>query len=133
MKVYQYKARAYFSDTDAGGIVYHTHYLDWAEHARTEMLRELLPQLKQSNLKDSGFLFVVKSINIEYFSPAVLDDEITVLTSVEELGVFSGILKQRVMRGEELLAKIVIKVAFISKETKRIQKLPEEVKTVLSL
>lgn len=129
--MFKYSARVYFSDTDAGGIVYHTHYLDWAEHARTEMLRSLLPDLKQSNLKDSGLIFVVKAISIEYFKPAVLDDVIDVYTEVEKLENFSGVIHQEIKRGDELLSDIHVKVAFISSVTKRPQKLPEEVRNVL--
>ena len=32
MRTFEYRARVYFSDTDAGGIAYHARYLDWAEH-----------------------------------------------------------------------------------------------------
>ena len=45
-----YKARVYYSDTDCGGIVYHARYLDFAEHARTEMLRTALPSLSQDEI-----------------------------------------------------------------------------------
>ncbi len=131
--VFEYRTRVYYSDTDAGAIVYHTHYLDWAEHARTEMLRTLLPDMKQSSLTDSGFVFVVKSINIEYFTPAVLDDEICVYTSIEKLEVFSAKIRQIIKRGDIVLADILVKVAFISKKTKKPQKLPDEIKSVLSL
>ena len=41
MKTFIYNQRVYFSDTDAQGIVYHAAYLNFAEHARTELGREL--------------------------------------------------------------------------------------------
>ena len=31
--------RVYFEDTDAGGVVYHSRYLNFFERARTELLR----------------------------------------------------------------------------------------------
>ena len=34
-----WKLRVYFEDTDAGGVVYHSRYLNFFERARTEMLR----------------------------------------------------------------------------------------------
>lgn len=127
--VFEYSTRVYFSDTDAGGIVYHTHYLDWAEHARTEMLRSILPDMAQSQIGEMGFFFVVKSINIEYFSPAILDDLITVHTSIEKLDNFSTVLKQEVRRNNTLLANIDVKLAFISKETGRPQRLPDDLRS----
>ncbi len=33
--------RIYYEDTDAGGVVYHSNYLKFAERARTEMLRKM--------------------------------------------------------------------------------------------
>ena len=38
---HRFPVRAYYSDTDAGGIIYHGRYLDMAEHARTELFRHV--------------------------------------------------------------------------------------------
>jgi len=35
------RARVYYEDTDAGGVVYHANFLRFAERARTEFLRSL--------------------------------------------------------------------------------------------
>ena len=47
-----HQLRVYWEDTDAGGIVYHSNYLNFAERARTEMVRDL--GLKQSELAADG-------------------------------------------------------------------------------
>jgi acyl-CoA thioester hydrolase len=50
--------RVYFEDTDAGGVVYHSKYLNFFERARTEMLRAgviSMTQLKQ----DHNLIWVV--------------------------------------------------------------------------
>lgn len=130
--MHKFNARVYFSDTDAGGIVYHTHYLDWAEHARTEMMREVLPNLEQSNLEKDGFVFVVKSIEVDYHCPAILDDIVTVYTDMERIENFYAIIKQDIKREDTLLCSIRTKVAFISKETKRPVRIPEKMKMALS-
>ena len=44
------EARVYFEDTDAGGIVYHSKYLNFAERGRTEFLRK--KNLEQRQLKE---------------------------------------------------------------------------------
>ena len=100
MREFHHQVRVYFSDTDAEGIVYHTRYLDFAEHGRTEMLREALPELKQRDLQDSGVIFVVKSINIDYRTPGFLDDLLDVVTTVEIAGHFSALFHQEVRRGD---------------------------------
>jgi acyl-CoA thioester hydrolase len=36
MKAFVWKVRVYWEDTDAGGVVYHSRYLNYLERARTE-------------------------------------------------------------------------------------------------
>ena len=40
MVPFVFPVRVYYEDTDAGGVVYHSNYLRFAERARTELLRE---------------------------------------------------------------------------------------------
>ncbi len=127
MKEFFYNARVYFSDTDAGGIVYHARYLDFAEHARTEMLREILPGIDQSDLKDDGVIFVVKSISIDYRKPALLDDLLVVRTTLEKAERFSAVFKQEVLRQDEIIASLSVRVASVSAERKRIVPIPQKV------
>ncbi len=127
MREFRFRARVYFSDTDCGGIAYHRSYFDWAEHARTEMLREAVPQKPQSGLAaDDGILTVIKSISIHYRRPARLDDEIEVITRMDEIRHFSCMIKQRIVRDGELLADLDVKAAFIDRATKRPVQIPEE-------
>ena len=120
MREFRLKARVYFSDTDAGGIAYHRSYFDWAEHGRTEMLRQVAPELPQSALAENdGILTVIKKIDIHYRVPAHLDDEIEIVTSVARIMRFSCIISQKIMRGTDLLADMKVKVAFINRATKR--------------
>lgn len=127
MKEFFYNARVYFSDTDAGGIVYHARYLDFAEHARTEMLREILPDIDQADLKDDGVIFVVKSISIDYRKPALLDDLLVVRTTLEKAERFSAVFKQEVLRQDEIIASLSVRVASVSAERKRIVPIPQKV------
>ena len=39
--VFYWPIRVYYEDTDAGGIVYNSNYLNFMERARTEWLRSL--------------------------------------------------------------------------------------------
>jgi len=126
MKYFSFPVRVYFSDTDAGGIVYHTNYLNFAEHARTEALREVFRGSQQEMLSQD-IAFVVKSISISYEKPGFLDDELCVETSVKEAKRFSVIFLQVVKRGEDVLASIETKVGCISLSKKRPFPIPEDV------
>ena len=67
--------RVYYEDTDAGGVVYHSNYLNFMERARTELLREL--GYDQDVLHTQlGIIFVVRNIQLDcllYTSPSPRD------------------------------------------------------------
>ncbi len=61
--------RVYYEDTDAGGVVYHSNYLNFMERARTEWLRAL--GFEQPYLRDVlKVIFVVHSAQIAFKKPA---------------------------------------------------------------
>ncbi len=54
-----FPVRVYYEDTDAAGMVYHSNYLQFAERARTELLRHF--GLQQSRLwAEQGIGFVMR-------------------------------------------------------------------------
>ncbi len=119
---HKYSQRVYFSDTDCQGIVYHAKYLDFAEHARTEMIRK---SINQSKLLEDKVGFVLKEINVKYNIPAKLDDILDVYTSVDNMKLFSIILNQDIKREEELICSFKIKIALINFETNKILKVSD--------
>jgi acyl-CoA thioester hydrolase len=76
------RTRVGFSDTDAQGIVYYGRYNPYFDLARVEYLRSL------GLLKERGEAgdFVMRANDVEYFAPAVFDDEIEVFVRVSRLG-----------------------------------------------
>ncbi|HZD87255.1 MAG TPA: thioesterase family protein [Gaiellaceae bacterium] len=74
--------RVGFSDTDAQGIVYYGRYNPYFDLARVEYLRSL-GLLHEG---PGGGDFVMRANDVEYFAPAVFDDEIEVWTRVARLG-----------------------------------------------
>ena len=114
-----WKKRIYYSDTDAQGIIYHAAYVDIAEHARTEMLREHIPGLSYDRLAEEGAVFVLKSISISYRSPGHLGDIVTVRTMLSELKTVYCIFSQTVEKDGTVLAEISTKIAFVNPETMR--------------
>lgn len=82
---HHFPLRIYYEDTDAGGVVYHSNYLNFAERARTEWLREI--GIDQSDFREKhGLFFVVRHCEVNYLSPARLDDKLEVISSVEPIG-----------------------------------------------
>ncbi len=131
MKTFTFPVRVYYSDTDAEGIVYHTKYLDFAEHARTEALREIYDS-SQEILRKAGVAFVVASIKINYLSTAALDDMLCVYTTAQDIKTFSCVFHQEIKRGDDLIAVLDVKVGCMSLEKKRPVKFPPEITAALS-
>jgi len=112
------RIRVYYEDTDFTGIVYHANYLRYMERGRTNYLRLIGADhrilFEQTEREAPGFAFVVRSMGIEYLKPAKMDDVLEVITHPGEVKGASVVLKQKVMRGEELLVTADVRVAFVS-------------------
>ncbi|MCC6717506.1 MAG: YbgC/FadM family acyl-CoA thioesterase [Acetobacteraceae bacterium] len=111
MTPHRYTKRVYYDDTDAGGIVYHANYLRFAEHARTEALREMdVPHAEMS--AQHGLFFMVRRIKVDYLAPARLDDSLCVETTTLAVGAASVDLRQDVIRAADavLLARLELQL-----------------------
>lgn len=102
--------RVYYADTDAGGVVYHARYLDFAERARTEMMRSL-DKDGFYRTDGKGMLILVRSAEIDYRKPAALDDVLTVRTRLLQVGGASFTLEQQIWRQDVMLA--VLKITLV--------------------
>ncbi len=99
---HEFTCRVYYEDTDLAGIVYYANYLKFIERARTEWVREL--GIDQAALKrDLGIVFAVRRVEADYISPAVFDDELTVVTVALAVTGARIRLSQDIMRGAEKL------------------------------
>ncbi|CBL46862.1 Predicted thioesterase [gamma proteobacterium HdN1] len=106
------QVRVYLEDTDAGGIVYYVNYLRFMERARTELLRHL--GFDFVRLDAEGFKFVVHKAQVEYHSPALMDDELFVTAELEKLAKTYVVFQQNVYRQQQLLCSARIQVACIT-------------------
>lgn len=104
--------RVYYEDTDAGGIVYHTAYLRFAERGRTEYLRAAGFEHRTLR-RETGGGFVVRHLEIDYRSAARLDDELVVSTRVTAATGASARMEQNVMRGSDTLVAVAVQLAFL--------------------
>lgn len=89
--------RVYYEDTDAGGVVYHSNYINFFERARTEWLRSLGFEQDQL-ISEHQFIFVVRALDCEYLSPAVFNDELFVTAAIREFRRTSVVFKQQIVR-----------------------------------
>jgi len=110
--------RIYYEDTDAGGIVYHSNFLNFAERARCELLREVGYECSKIE-QDLGFLFVVKHADIK---PARLDDALQVKTTLESMRNSSFQMRQIVQKdGQDLCNMLITLVCVETNEIKPVR------------
>jgi acyl-CoA thioester hydrolase len=127
--VHRIRIRVYYEDTDAAGIVYHAAYLEFAERARTEMLRCL--GFDHTSLRARcGLAFTVRRCAIDYRAPARLDDLLEIETRMVRLGGASLDLEQRVLCEARLLARLELRLALLGADL-RVARLPGELISAL--
>ncbi len=117
--------RVYYEDTDAGGIVYHSNYLNFCERARSELFfaKDSSPALENGH-------FVAKSIQADFFKPAKLADILHVSTKLVSMRGASFTLYQEVLRDEEKLFSMSITLAHINYEG-RLIRIDKDLKALL--
>ena len=121
---FTWPVRVYYEDTDAGGVVYYANYLKFFERCRTEWLRAL--GVDQSALALSpGLQFVVAEVEVKYFAPARLDDELLIDTRTVSLGRCSIVFEQSARRAGAPLARALVKVACIDAQRRVPARVPE--------
>ncbi len=124
------RIRVYYEDTDSGGVVYHSNYLNFMERARTEWLRNL--GINQYNLKlTDNMIFIVANLDIKYKKSALLDDELQINTKLENIKACSLFLQQEIYRDTELLAVCSIKVACVDATKFNPLKIPSHIKKLM--
>ena len=124
--------RVYYEDTDFSGIVYHANYLRFMERGRTNHLRlmgaEQHALFAEAQAETPGFAFVVRSMQIDFLKPARMDDVLDVVTWPVAVKGASITLAQEVRRGEDVLVKAEVRVAFISEG--RAQPIPKALRVL---
>jgi len=128
--IFNWPVRVYYEDTDAGGVVYHSNYLNFMERARTEWLRAL--GFEQPELKAVlGVIIVVHSLSVEFKAPACFNDLLDIQCRLTKIGRGSIEMEQRIMRGHALLIKAEIKLAFVNAETFKPLGIPADIKAAM--
>lgn len=124
--------RVYYEDTDAGGIVYYANHLRFFERARTDLLRSL--NISQSELVEKeGIIFVVRRCEIDYLSPAKLDDILEITAEVKKISATSISMLQEAQKSGVVLSRLNVDLVCVDKVKLRPKKIPENIKNLLNV
>ena len=115
--------RIYYEDTDAGGIVYHSKYLNFAERARAEFFRKF--SLEQTYIKEKyQFQFVVKNLKVSYMYSCKLDDQIYIVTDLESINRAKICFRHIFYKDKKEISNIQVTVCCIS-NTGKVARMPK--------
>jgi acyl-CoA thioester hydrolase len=119
--------RVYYEDTDTGGVVYHSNYLNFCERARSEAFfdRGITPVLEKGH-------FVAKKLNAEYISSAKLGDMLRVESRLIKIKSASFTIKHSIYREDSKIFEMEITLVYISFEGKP-QRLESETLKLLKI
>lgn len=122
----RFSYRVYWEDTDAGGVVYHARYLHFLERARSDWLASL--GISQTDLRrDTGLIFAVTRMEIDFRKPARLEDELAVSVRVQNVGRARMDFTQQIHRGDELLIEATVRAACLDAERFAPARIPEQI------
>lgn len=127
---FEWPVRVYYEDTDAGGVVYHSQYLNFFERTRTEWLRAL--GYEQDRLiEQERVVFVVRRMEVDFHRSARFNELLTVSAEIAEQRRASLSFAQEIRRTDdgELLCSARVKVACVDAGNFRPRALPETLMT----
>ena len=103
--------RVYYEDTDTGGIVYHSNYINFCERARSETFfkKGLSPDMETGG-------FVVKKLTANYLKPAKLGDLLEVKNTLKQIKAASFSLVQSIYRDDMKIFEAEVVLAYVNKE-----------------
>jgi acyl-CoA thioester hydrolase len=119
--------RVYIEDTDLGGVVYHANYLRFLERARSDLVRSLGIDQRAAIERGDG-VYAVAEMHIKYCRPARLEDELVIMSQLDEIRGASCVIRQKVLRGHEILADATVTVVFLTPQGRPRRQPPEWVK-----
>ena len=124
MTIFHWPVRVYYEGTDAGGVVFYANYLKFFERARTEMLREMGFEQDQL-INEQKIIFVVRSVQVDYLTPACFNELLDVTASVTLAKKVSMSFEQTITRDDQLLCKGTIRIACLDAETMKPKAIPD--------
>lgn len=128
MLEHRYVHRVRYRECDRMGIVYHAHFVDHFEAARTEMLRD--HGITYKEIEDSGVFIQVVEVNIRYHRPVFYDDQIEVRTMLDEMPATRLVLRSEIRRvgDPNVLTSGTVTMCFVDAVRERPVRAPEYLK-----
>lgn len=127
---HQTQVRVRYGEVDGMGFVYHSHYVEYFDVARSEMMRDL--GLSNYEIERSGVMLPVLKVEINYHNPALYDDLLTIRTTLAKMPGIKIRFDYEVFRHNgELITTGAVTLAFMNATSKRACRPPASLIEVL--
>jgi acyl-CoA thioester hydrolase len=127
-KIFEKQERVYYEDTDAGGVVYHSNYLNFMERCRCEWLSSIGYDIADVQ-ENHGVIFVVREADIKFDLPARLFDNLRVTVQALQVGKVKLVVEQKIYNQDQLLCRAQIKLASLQHSSFTLAAMPQELQT----
>ncbi len=112
-----------YGETDKMGVVYHSHYIEYYEVARTECMRSL--GFSYRALEDSGIILPVTKVESKYMDSLHYDDDVSVKATIKEMPGIKIRFYYEVSRDEHVVNEGFTELVFYNVDKKRPCKPPK--------
>lgn len=128
MPAHRLDMKVRFYELDPYGHLNHSAYVQFFETGRVELLEEAGVGLESFAAR--GYRFVVNRIQTSFDRPVHAGETITVETEVGEFRRASSVWRQRLMRGDEVVARQDVRAAITNTEGKPVRVPPDVVEAL---
>lgn len=126
--VYQHRVR--YRECDPMGVVYHAHYIDYFEAARTEALRVM--GMPYRDLEASGVIMPVVDLAVKYHRPALYDDLLNITTTFDGVPDFRLPIYYQIRRAAEetIIVSGHVTLCFVDAARNRPVRCPDSLRAI---
>jgi len=130
-KTHLNKIKVRYSEVDCQRIVYNSHYLTYFDISLSEMLEDCFDQ--DEYVKKTNNDFHTVGVQMNFKSPAILNDQLEVYTGIKKLGNSSITFTQEIYRSgsDEIINEAVITWVNTDQESMKSSKIPDNIKEKL--
>ena len=131
-KTHLNKIKVRYSEVDCQRIVYNSHYLTYFDISLSEMLENCFNQ--DEYIKNTSNDFHTVGVQMNFKSPARLNDQLEVYTGVKKLGNSSMTFIQEIYRGgsDEILNSANITWVNTNQKSMKSATIPDDIRTKLN-